>query len=109
MTAEQACELARLMEEARPTRPAGVETALLEHDGGRGRLVAVWKDAETLDRSLAEAPGSDDSGGRWQFGLVCDYDDMKHLQSYYSTPEHAAVVEEILPLIAARAVCDFEL
>ena len=56
MTAEQARELARLMEEARPTRPAGVETALLEHDGGRGRLVAVWKDAETLDRYLAEAP-----------------------------------------------------
>ncbi len=56
MTAEQARELARLMEEARPTRPGGVETALLEHDGGRGRLVAVWKDAETLDRYLAEAP-----------------------------------------------------
>jgi len=55
------------------------------------------------------APGSEDSGGRWQFGLVCDYDSMEHLQSYYSTAEHAAVVEEIVPLIADRAVCDFEL
>ena len=56
MTAEQARELARLMEDARPTRPGGVETALLEYDGDRGRLVAVWRDAETLDRYLAEAP-----------------------------------------------------
>jgi len=54
------------------------------------------------------APGSEDSGGRWQFGLVCDYDDMEHLQTYYSTPEHAALVEEIVPLIADRAVCDFD-
>jgi len=57
----------------------------------------------------APIPGSEDSGGRWQYGLVCDYEDHDHLQSYYSTPEHAAVVEEIVPLIADRAVCDFEL
>jgi hypothetical protein len=55
MTAEQAAELARLMEQARPTRPEGVVTALLEYTGGRGRLLAVWRDAETLDRYLAEA------------------------------------------------------
>ncbi len=55
MTADQATELARLMEEARPTRPEGVVTALLEHEGGHGRLVAVWRDRETLDRYLAEA------------------------------------------------------
>jgi hypothetical protein len=30
MTAEQAAELARLMEEARPTRPEGVDVAMLE-------------------------------------------------------------------------------
>ena len=66
--------------------------------------------------SFGHAPAPDwvsylaqDSGGRWQFGLVCDYEDHEHLQSYYSTPEHAAVVEEIVPLIADRAVCDFEL
>jgi hypothetical protein len=57
----------------------------------------------------APAPGSEDSGGRWQYGLVCDYESAEELQRYYSTPEHAAVVDEILPLIADRAVCDFEL
>jgi len=57
----------------------------------------------------ASAPGSEDSGGRWQYGLVCDYRDHEHLQEYYSSPEHAAVVEEIVPLIADRAVCDFEI
>jgi hypothetical protein len=52
--------------------------------------------------------GSEDSGGRWQYGLVCDYESWAELQAYYSTPEHAAVVDEIVPLIADRAVCDFE-
>jgi hypothetical protein len=55
LTGEQARELARLMEEARPTRPEGVLTALLLHDDGVGRLVAVWRDRETLERYLAEA------------------------------------------------------
>jgi hypothetical protein len=55
MTAEQAAELARLMEGGRATRPAGVVTALLEYSNGRGRLLAVWRDAETLDRYLAAA------------------------------------------------------
>jgi Stress responsive A/B Barrel Domain len=53
--------------------------------------------------------GSEDSGGRWQYALVCDYAGWDELAAYYSTPEHAAVVDEILPLIAHRAVCDFEL
>jgi len=57
----------------------------------------------------APAPGSEDSGGRWQYALVCDYRDQEHLQEYYSSREHAAVVEEIVPLLADRAVCDFEL
>jgi len=55
MTAEQAAQLAALMEEGRPTRPEGVVTALLEYADGHGRLLAVWRDAETLDRYLAEA------------------------------------------------------
>jgi hypothetical protein len=55
MSAEQAADLARLMDEARPTRPDGVVTALLEYAEGRGRLLAVWRDTETLDRYLAEA------------------------------------------------------
>ena len=54
-------------------------------------------------------PGSGDSGGRWQYGLVCDYESWEQLQAYYSTPEHAAVIAEIVPLTAGRAVCDFEL
>ena len=53
--------------------------------------------------------GSEDSGGRWQYGLVCDYESWEQLMAYYGTPEHAAVVDEIVPLIAERAVCDFEL
>jgi transposase len=52
--------------------------------------------------------GSDDSGGRWEFGLVSDYDSWEQLQAYYSTDEHAALVDKIVPLIADRAVCDFE-
>jgi hypothetical protein len=55
MTAEQAAQLARLMEEGRATRPEGVVTALLEYVDGHGRLLAVWRDAETLERYLAEA------------------------------------------------------
>jgi hypothetical protein len=55
MSKEQAGALAQLMEEARPTRPSGVVTALLEYEDGRARLLAVWKDRETLDRYLAEA------------------------------------------------------
>ncbi len=55
MAEDQARELARLMEEGRATRPAGVVTALLEYAGGQGRLLAVWKDRESLERYLAEA------------------------------------------------------
>jgi hypothetical protein len=56
MTRETADRLAELMVEGRSTRPAGVVTASLEHSDGVGRLVAIWRDAETLDRYLAEAP-----------------------------------------------------
>jgi hypothetical protein len=55
MTEEQAGRLAELMQEARPTRPSGVLTALLLHEDGVGRLIAVWRDRETLERYLAEA------------------------------------------------------
>jgi hypothetical protein len=54
MSYEQARELARLMEDNRPTRPSGVVTALLEYRDGYGRLLAVWQDRETLDHYLAE-------------------------------------------------------
>lgn len=56
MTLDQAVELARLMEQARPTRPDGVLTASLEFRAGRGRLVAIWKDRDTLDRYLSQVP-----------------------------------------------------
>ncbi len=56
MTRDQADRLARLMVEGRPTRPVGVLSATLEYRDGRGRLVAVWKDRDTLDRYLSEAP-----------------------------------------------------
>jgi hypothetical protein len=56
MSRDQAAKLALLMVEGRPTRPAGVVTALLEYSDGRGRLLAVWKDRDTLDRYLSETP-----------------------------------------------------
>ena len=55
MSREQAERLAALMDEARPTRPAGVETAALLVDGESVQLVAVWRDRETLDEYLATA------------------------------------------------------
>jgi len=56
MTDEQAAQLAQLMQEARPTRPAGVLQASLEYRTGRGRIGAIWRDRDTLDRYLSEAP-----------------------------------------------------
>ena len=53
MSAEQAQQLARLMEEGRATRPAGVLTASLLYEDGVGTLIAYWKDRETLDGYLA--------------------------------------------------------
>jgi quinol monooxygenase YgiN len=55
MSAEQAQQLARLMEEGRATRPAGVLTASLLYEGMVGTLIAYWKDRETLDAYLATA------------------------------------------------------
>jgi hypothetical protein len=55
MSRDQAEELARLMHDGRETRPAGVITATLEFRKGHGRLVAIWKDRDTLDRYLSEA------------------------------------------------------
>jgi quinol monooxygenase YgiN len=55
MSREQADRLAELMRDARATRPDGVLTAALLVDGENVRLVAFWRDRETLDRYLAEA------------------------------------------------------
>lgn len=56
MTAGQASELARLMDEGRPTRPADVLMATLLYDGALARLVAVWSSREALDHYLAGTP-----------------------------------------------------
>jgi quinol monooxygenase YgiN len=55
MSREQAERLAELMEEGRPTRPEGVLTAALLVDGDLVRLVAFWRDRETLEDYLATA------------------------------------------------------
>ena len=52
MSREQAEQLAGLMQEHRPTRPEGVLTATLLVDGEDVRLVAVWRDRETLQAYL---------------------------------------------------------
>ena len=56
LSREQAERLAELMQEARPTRPDGVLTAILLLEGELVQLVAVWKDRDTLDRYLSTAP-----------------------------------------------------
>jgi len=56
MSRTQAEELAALMQEMRPTRPAGVITAALLVEDDRVQIVAFWPDRETLDRYLATAP-----------------------------------------------------
>jgi quinol monooxygenase YgiN len=53
MSAEQARQLADLMREARPTRPEGVVTAALHVEDDDVKLVAYWRDRETLDAYLA--------------------------------------------------------
>jgi hypothetical protein len=55
MSRDQAEQLARLMHDSRATRPADVITAALEFRKGHGRLVAIWKDRDTLDRYLSQA------------------------------------------------------
>lgn len=56
LSREQAERLAELMQERRPTRPEGVLTAILLVEGELARLVAVWKDRDTLDRYLSVTP-----------------------------------------------------
>jgi hypothetical protein len=54
LTREQAAALAALMDEARPTRPAGVVTAALLYEDGMATLVACWASRDELDRYLEE-------------------------------------------------------
>jgi hypothetical protein len=52
------------------------------------------------------APGG--SGDLWDYALVCDFDSMKELEGYSDHPYHLEVVDKLLPMFSARAVCDFE-
>ena len=52
------------------------------------------------------APGA--SGDLWDYALVCDFDSMEGLQAYSDDPFHMQVVDLLLPMFSARAVCDFE-
>jgi Stress responsive A/B Barrel Domain len=52
------------------------------------------------------APGA--SGDLWDYALVCDFDSLAGLQKYSDDPYHMEVVEKLLPMFSARAVCDFE-
>ena len=56
LSREQAERLAELMQEGQPSRPQGVLTAILLVEGELTRLVAVWKDRDTLDRYLSTTP-----------------------------------------------------
>ena len=51
-------------------------------------------------------PGA--SGDLWDYALVCDFDSLEGLQKYSDDPYHVEVVEKLLPMFSARAVCDFE-
>ena len=53
MSREQAERLAELMPEGRPMRPESVLTATLLVEGEDVKLVAVWRDRETLEAYLA--------------------------------------------------------
>lgn len=54
LTRAQVEELARLMAESRGERPAGVLGASLFYERETARLVAVWRDRDTLDRYLSQ-------------------------------------------------------
>lgn len=85
--------------------------------GAARRIVEVLdrlKDAPVASVSWsigsgAAVPAGEDAGGRFQYALVCDYESAEQLAAYYSSPEHLAVADEVVPLIADRAVCDYEL
>lgn len=44
----------------------------------------------------------------WDACLVSDFDSVADLESYQAHPEHVRVLGAINPLVAARAVVDYE-
>ena len=75
---------------------------------------------DILDELPAKVPGilfwqvgmhsgeSGNSGDVWDYVLICDFDDWAGLAAYSDHPFHQDVVAKLLPMFAARAVCDFE-
>jgi hypothetical protein len=53
------------------------------------------------------APGA--SGDIWDYGLTTDFDSLDDLKRYSDHQFHMEVVERLLPMFSARAVCDYEL
>lgn len=49
-----------------------------------------------------------DNGAPWDGVLVSDFDSWDALDSYSNDPLHLAVVEQLMPMFADRAVVDFE-
>jgi hypothetical protein len=49
-----------------------------------------------------------DSGDPWDSVLVTDFDSFEALEGYSNHPYHLEVVEQLMPMFSARAVCDFE-
>lgn len=93
------------------------------------RHVFLWKVAKTAEAAriieiLNELPGkvpgilswtlgphqgaAGASGDLWDYALVCDFASWEGLAIYSDHPFHQDVVERLLPMFSARAVCDFE-
>lgn len=59
--------------------------------------------------SLSVSANSTSVLGNWDVILVADYADEAALMRYIDHPEHQRVVAIVGPLVAARAVVDFEI
>jgi len=53
--------------------------------------------------------GTEDSGSRWEYGVITDYDDEEHFVAFHATVEVLAVSAEINTLISGFAIFDFEI
>jgi Stress responsive A/B Barrel Domain len=49
-----------------------------------------------------------EAGDPWDFCLVCDFKSWEDLRRYYDDTFHQQLNAQLMPMFAARAVCDFE-
>jgi len=49
-----------------------------------------------------------ENGDPWDGALITDFRSWEDLEHYSTAPLHMEVVEELLPMVSARAVVDFE-